>query len=283
MVAGLEVGEHPGAGLEQPSRVHSSIMPRAPQASPTVAWSPPYSRGMGTALLEVTVLGPRDVAGADEGGADRLHLVGEGGLSPEPTVVSATCRETELPVFVVLRLNDSWTTTGGELTRLVGLAEDYLGCGATGVVFGFLDADLEVDTDRLRAPRGLAAGGAVDLPRAVDDTLDPRRSWRRLLALPGLVAVALGRVAARAVGRVRRPARHRRVRPADRLAADARRRAARPSTSRGSCRPGSASSTSGPRRGRGRRTSSYVDAGHVRSWRLLLDSAVERSAGSVAG
>ena len=28
---------------------------------------------------------------------------------------------------------------------------------------------------------------------------------------------------------------------------------------------------------------SYVDAGHVRSWRLLLDSAVGRTAGPVAG
>ena len=28
---------------------------------------------------------------------------------------------------------------------------------------------------------------------------------------------------------------------------------------------------------------SYVDAGHVRSWRLLLDSAVGRPSGSVAG
>src|SRR5688500_7936842 len=99
---------------------------------------------MGDTLLEVTVLGPGDVAGAREGGADRLHVVGDGdgtaALSPEPTLVSAVCREADLPVFVLLRLNDSWTTTGGELTRLVGLAEDYLGCGASGVSFGFLDS-----------------------------------------------------------------------------------------------------------------------------------------------
>src|SRR6478752_4020336 len=105
---------------------------------------------MGDGLLEVTVLGPRDVAGAEEGGADRLYLVATGAhvaLSPEPAVVTTVCRETSLPVFVLLRLNDSWTTTGGELTRLVGLAEDYLARGASGVGFGFLDADLEVDTE----------------------------------------------------------------------------------------------------------------------------------------
>src|SRR3990170_2119258 len=66
---------------------------------------------MHQALLEVAVRGPGDVAGADEGGADRLHLAGEGDRSPEPATVSAVCRETELPVFVLLRLNDSWTAT----------------------------------------------------------------------------------------------------------------------------------------------------------------------------
>src|SRR4051812_38829301 len=149
----------------------------------------------GTTLLEVTILGPRDVAGADEGGADRLHLVapadsgepGDGALSPEPGVVSAVCRETDIPVFVLLRLSDSWTTTGGELVRLVGLAEDYLGCGAAGVSFGFLDADLEVDAEVCAHLSGSLPEVPWTFGRAVDDTLDLRRSWRRLLALPGLV------------------------------------------------------------------------------------------------
>ena len=102
-------------------------------------------------LLEVAVHHPRDVTGAAEGGADRLFVVarsGPVGLSPEPSVVSAMGRESDVPMFVLLRLNDSWTTTGGELERLVGLAEDYLGCGAQGVSFGFLDADLEVEIGR---------------------------------------------------------------------------------------------------------------------------------------
>ena len=102
----------------------------------------------------------------EEGGADRLHLVAPGPRwrsSPEPAVVSAVCRETDLPVFVLLRLNDSWTTTGGELTRLVGLAEDYLGCGASGVSFGFLDADLEIDTEVCTHLAELAARRALDV------------------------------------------------------------------------------------------------------------------------
>src|SRR4249919_1989145 len=105
---------------------------------------------MGPGLLQVTVLDPRDVPGAGEGGDDRLYVVAPGpvvALSPEPALVSAICHESDLPVFVLLRLNDSWTTTGGELTRLKGLAEDYVSIGAAGVSFGFLDADTEIDTE----------------------------------------------------------------------------------------------------------------------------------------
>ena len=80
------------------------------------AYAASYSGRMGDGLLEVTVLDPRDVPGAVEGGADRLHLVAGGGaaaLSPDPAVLTAVCRESSLPVFVVLRLTDSWSTTGG--------------------------------------------------------------------------------------------------------------------------------------------------------------------------
>ena len=88
-----------------------------------------------------------------------------------------------MPVFVLLRLNDSWTTTGGELTRLVGLAEDYLALRRRRASsFGFLDADLEIDVETCTAPgRPRCPSVPWTFHRAVDATLDPRRSWRRLL------------------------------------------------------------------------------------------------------
>ena len=92
------------------------------------------------------MLHPRDVPGAHDGGADRLFVVDDveaGGLSAEPATVSAVCKETDLPVRAMLRLNDGYTTTGGELTRLAGLAHDYLAVGAQGVSFGFLVRDLK--------------------------------------------------------------------------------------------------------------------------------------------
>lgn len=230
---------------------------------------------MDPALLEVAVLDPRDVPGAEEGGADRLHLSTPEGMSPEPALVSAVCRDTELPVFVVLRLNDTWSTTGGEMTRLVGLAEDYLGSGAAGVSFGFLDADLEVDTETCAYLAGQLPRVPWTFGRAIDDTLDLRRSWRRLADLPDLVAVcSAGSPRGLEVGY-------------DELLALA---AADPLVARTLMPGGGLVAEQVPwfvragvhqfrldRQARpGASYKAYVDAGHVRSWRLLLDDALER-------
>jgi copper homeostasis protein len=230
---------------------------------------------MGDGLLEVTVLDPRDVSGAAEGGADRLFLSTAEGMSPEPALVSAVCRASELPVHVVLRLNDTWSTTGGEMARLVGLGEDYLGSGAAGLSFGFLDADLEVDTE-------VCAYLAAQLPhvpwtfgRAVDDTLDLRRSWRRLVGLPGLAAVCsagsprgleagfdeLLAVAAD-------PAVARMLMPGGGLLAEQ-----VPWFVRAGVRQFHLGRQARP----GASYKAYVDSAHVRSWRLLLDDALERA------
>ncbi|MFL6003530.1 MAG: copper homeostasis protein CutC [Nocardioides sp.] len=241
----------------------------------------------GTTLLEVTILGPRDVAGADEGGADRLHLVappesgepGDRALSPEPGIVSAVCRETDIPVFVLLRLNDSWTTTGGELVRLVGLAEDYLGCGAAGVSFGFLDADLEVDTEVCAHLAGSLPGVPWTFHRAFDDALEAGRSWRRLTGMPGLTAVcSAGSPRGLAAGY------------ADLLATcESDPDIAALAMPGGGLlaehvpwfvRAGVHQFHLGRQVRPGASYKSYVDAGHVRSWRLLLDNTARRALGA---
>ena len=235
---------------------------------------------MGEALLEVTTLQERDVAAALEGGADRLHLVARGPVfasSPEPALVSAVCRASDVPVFVLLRLNDSWTTTGGELTRLIGLAEDYLGCGARGVSFGFLDADLEVDVE-------VCTHLATQLPHvpwtfgpAIDDTLEPQRSWRRLVGLPGLEGVlSAGSPRGLGVGYddllatvSADPAYARLLLPGAGLLAE---------HVPWFVRAGVRQFHLGPQARPGGSPKAYVDAGHVRSWRLLLDDAMDRAA-----
>jgi copper homeostasis protein len=237
---------------------------------------------MGEALLEVLVRHPGDVAGADEGGADRLHVVGEDDLSPEPALVSSVCRESDLPVFVQLRLTDSWTTTGGELARLPGLAEDYLRCGATGVSFGFLDADLAVDTQVCTHLAESLPGVPWTFHRAIDDALEPERAWAHVLELPGVVGVhSAGSPRGLGVGfddlmalATRWPRIAERLIPSGGLQGE---------HVPWLVRVGVRTFHVGPQVRPGGSEKAWVDAGHVRSWRLLLDDAVERSDRSVAG
>ena len=145
-------------------------------------------------LLEVRVLHPSDAEAAQEGGADRLLVValGPGGeddlRSPEPALVSALGRVCEIPLRVVLRLDEGDTTTGAGLVRLAGLASDYLSAGAEGVAYGFLDNDLEIDAE-LCAELADRTAMPWTFTRAFDRTLDPRRSWRTVKALPGIDGV----------------------------------------------------------------------------------------------
>lgn len=140
------------------------------------------------AELEVLCGHPDDARRAADGGADRIHLVatpGGGEFSPPIDVVAETCAATALPVRVSLRLREGWSTDGGEVTRLRGLARAYVDAGAEGLVMGFLDADSEVDTEVCAA-----IAGDGDWPwtfdRAIDFCLDFDRAWRVLPGLPGL-------------------------------------------------------------------------------------------------
>lgn len=231
---------------------------------------------MGQALLEVAVRGPGDVPGAVEGGADRLHLAEPGDRSPEPGTVSTVCREAQIPVFVLLRLNDSWTTTGGEITRLAGLAEDYLGCGAAGVSFGFLDGDLEIDSEVCAHLAGRLQGVPWTFHRALDSALDAERAWARVLDLPGLVAVrSAGSPQGLEVGyddllglATRSPRVAARLMPGGGLLAE---------HVPWFARAGVRSFHLGPQVRPGGTLKAWVDAAHVRSWRLLLDDAVTRA------
>lgn len=229
-------------------------------------------------LLEVVVLHPSDAGTAQEGGADRLYVtdsIEAGGLSPEVGVVSTICREADIAVRVMLRLTDSWSTTGGELTRLIGLAEDYLAVGAEGVVFGFLDADLLVDVEVCSALTDALPGVPWTFHRAIDATLETDKAWRQLAGLPGLDAVlSAGSTRGMAVG-------HEEL---------TERAAASPQVARLLMAGGNLAGEhvpwllqAGVRQfhvGRsvrpGSSWKSYVDARHVRSWRLLLDDAVSR-------
>lgn len=141
-----------------------------------------------TGLLEVVVLHAADAERAEAGGADRLELTSSltDGLSPEPALVGPVRRATSLPIRVVLRLRQGYTTDGAEVARLKGLLSSYRAVGADGVVLGFLNGHSEVDTNVVTE----IVGEHLDLPwtfhRAVDACISSSRAWRDLRMLPGL-------------------------------------------------------------------------------------------------
>jgi copper homeostasis protein len=229
-----------------------------------------------SALLEVTVLHARDAAGAQEGGADRLYVTGEGDLSPDPALVQQVCRETDLPVRVLLRIADSWTTSGGGFTRLVGLAGDFLARGAEGVAFGFLDDDLEIDVRTCAALAEALPNVPWTFHEAFDAALDTRNAWRRVRHLPGLDAVrSAGSPRGLVIGyddllatAQADPAIASLVMPGSGLAAE---------QVPWFVRAGVGQFFLGPQARPGASAKAYVDAGHVRAFRLLIDDCVSRA------
>jgi copper homeostasis protein len=146
----------------------------------------------GQRLIEVVALHPADAESAQAGGADRIQVctwVDDEPRSVQPAVVSAIVRAVDLPVRVTLRLSGGFTTQGGEFARLVGLASDYLALRADGVSFGFLTRDLDVDGDVCQALASELAGAAWTFDRAFDHALDIRRAWRQARDLPGMDGV----------------------------------------------------------------------------------------------
>jgi copper homeostasis protein len=180
-------------------------------------------------------------------------------------------------VRVVLRLDDGYSTTGADLIRLIGLGEDYLGLGAEGLVFGFLDGDLEIDVETTTTLSRALPGVPFSFSDSVDATLDPRRSWSRLVRMPCLTSVPtagsplgveagiddlLATLASSPdIPRFVMPGRGLRPEHVPWLA----HAGVRQWHLDDQARPGGSAKA-------------YVDAGHVRSWRLLVDDAAARVA-----
>ncbi len=139
-------------------------------------------------FLEVVCLHEHDARRAEEGGADRIELLGsldDGGRSPEPALVEKVRAATSVQLRPLVRLREGFGTDGGEFVRLRGLISSYLDAGADGVALGFLNGLGEVDLEVCQA---LVADGDFGwtFDRAIDNALDTDKAWRALARLPRL-------------------------------------------------------------------------------------------------
>lgn len=237
---------------------------------------------MTRATLEIIALGPADAEAAQEGGADRLEVVGTmeaDGLSPEPRLIARIRQVCDLPMRVMLRTGEGFTTSPSELNRLILLAEEYHEAGADGFVLGFLTPDLEVD---VAATRKLAEG-LQGLPwtfhRAIDHVLVADHGWRALRSLLGLgldtvltagSARGLGTGADALVSRASEdPGAARLIMAGGGLSAEQ-----VPWLAQAGIRSFHVGSAVRP----DRTWKAYADAAYVRSWRTLVDEEVSRAA-----
>lgn len=133
-------------------------------------------------LLEVIAIDVIDAKNAEAGGADRIELLGTmdcDGLSPTPEQVAQARKAVGLKIRPMVRLRDGFSTDAAEIAQLKQLIAAYLDTGADGLVLGFLNQRLEVDTDVVGE---LLAG--IDAPvtfhRAIDHSADRSMAWQRI-------------------------------------------------------------------------------------------------------
>jgi copper homeostasis protein len=146
-----------------------------------------------TGLLEVIALNAGDAERAQAGGADRLELVADmaqDGLTPSPQVVREVLSATDLPVRIMLRDNGSFAPR--DITALRGDAARLVDIGAREFVFGFLDADREVDVQICRMLADELDGLKWTFHRAIDRARDPLRAYDQLAELGCDTVLAAG-------------------------------------------------------------------------------------------
>jgi len=134
-------------------------------------------------LLEVIVQSVSDAREAARGGADRLEVVRnleDGGLTPSHDLVRAIAAEVSLPLRVMVRDNDGYSTHAGERTALANAASKFADLGIDGIVIGFAHGGQpQIDPMIDIVP----AGVKVTFHRAFDQLADPRGALEALSAV----------------------------------------------------------------------------------------------------
>ncbi len=140
---------------------------------------------MSNTLVEVCVGSVEDAQAAQLAGADRLELCAAtevGGLTPSAGLIEAVTEQVDLPVMVMIRPRPGGFCYGepefDTAVRDLKLALQY---DITGVVFGFLGRDGQIDADRSSQFVTLADGRETVFHRAFDVVPNPEEALDALI------------------------------------------------------------------------------------------------------
>ncbi len=141
--------------------------------------------------IEIAVSTPDEARRAASGKADRLELssgLEVGGLTPSLGTFQAVREIVDLPIYVLLRPRaGGFCYSDSEFRAMFHDAEEFMANGATGLVFGILTPDGEIDRRRCKQLVNVAGGRAV-FHRAFDFLPDP------LLAIDELIDLGFERI-----------------------------------------------------------------------------------------
>lgn len=169
-------------------------------------------------LLEVIATTLSDAQTAARSGADRIELVtglAEGGLTPSIGLIEAVTAAVAIPVNVIVRPHArGFVYAPDELAILERDTRAAVAAGASGIVFGALNAQGDIDTAALARIVDAAGGKPITFHRAFDVSRDLNAAFDTLLKTPAVTNVltsgghpsvlagrdAVTRLARRAVG-----------------------------------------------------------------------------------
>ncbi|HKP15994.1 MAG TPA: copper homeostasis protein CutC [Gemmatimonadaceae bacterium] len=138
-------------------------------------------------LIEAAVETLDDALAAMAGGAERLELCADldaGGTTPAHSLVANVLAQVSVPVLVMIRPRaGGFVYSRGELARMRDDIADAIDLGASGVVFGALDASGSIDVAATRELIAGARGRAVTFHRAIDETPDVLAAVETLASL----------------------------------------------------------------------------------------------------
>jgi copper homeostasis protein len=140
-----------------------------------------------TLVLEVIASSVADALAAERGGASRLEIIRDferGGLTPPLELVRDIVAAVSVPVRVMLRESDGYTTSGeAEIEKLCKSAHELCGLKIDGVVLGFVrEGDIDVDLTQ----RVLDSAGALKATfhHAFEETTEQFASIEKLKRIP---------------------------------------------------------------------------------------------------
>ncbi|MBB1258875.1 copper homeostasis protein CutC [Streptomyces sp. OF8] len=145
---------------------------------------------MSRPILEVIALDAADAVAAQAGGADRLELVVDmaaDGLTPSVETFTSVREAVDLPLRVMLRSRDGFTSGGPDAVRDLAIrARRLREAGATEFVLGFLDESGGPDLPTVQALLAELDGCRWTFHRAIDRAADRETLRKELADLPGL-------------------------------------------------------------------------------------------------